>query len=310
MATLPTRCLARFTLSHVSERLPTLSHALPPQTLNIPEIVAIGGQSDGKSSLLEAFLGVRRRLSGRQAAPSCDAAGSTRQRGTHVATLRCCTAASMCHIPVRPPAPAVPLQHHVLGDGHAPAADRADGARPLGAGAALPPAGRGQRRVRAGAWLQQGWGALAGGTQYSAAAGCRANIKTLLRSPLHFSPGALRTGGLLHPLRRRSSPRPPLPRRFGSAPRCTCASWEPPSAARCACGRAAGGGQGCGLGYCCRLPPCLRTNSLLHPFPCIRAAAHRDACRVCICAQPDHSGHARLHPQGTRGWELGGPSWL
>jgi hypothetical protein len=28
-------------------------------SLPIPEIVAIGGQSDGKSSLLEAFLGVR-----------------------------------------------------------------------------------------------------------------------------------------------------------------------------------------------------------------------------------------------------------
>jgi hypothetical protein len=27
--------------------------------LPIPEIVAIGGQSDGKSSLMEAFLGVR-----------------------------------------------------------------------------------------------------------------------------------------------------------------------------------------------------------------------------------------------------------
>lgn len=39
--------------------LPPLPAA--PQTLNIPEIVAIGGQSDGKSSLLEAFLGVRAR---------------------------------------------------------------------------------------------------------------------------------------------------------------------------------------------------------------------------------------------------------
>ena len=29
------------------------------EALPIPEIVAIGGQSDGKSSLLEAFLGVR-----------------------------------------------------------------------------------------------------------------------------------------------------------------------------------------------------------------------------------------------------------
>lgn len=29
------------------------------ETLPIPEIVAIGGQSDGKSSLLEAFLGFR-----------------------------------------------------------------------------------------------------------------------------------------------------------------------------------------------------------------------------------------------------------
>jgi hypothetical protein len=29
------------------------------EQLPIPEIVAIGGQSDGKSSLLEAFLGVR-----------------------------------------------------------------------------------------------------------------------------------------------------------------------------------------------------------------------------------------------------------
>jgi GTP-binding protein EngB required for normal cell division len=28
------------------------------ESLPIPEIVAIGGQSDGKSSLLEAFLGV------------------------------------------------------------------------------------------------------------------------------------------------------------------------------------------------------------------------------------------------------------
>jgi hypothetical protein len=28
-------------------------------SLPIPEIVAIGGQSDGKSSLMEAFLGVR-----------------------------------------------------------------------------------------------------------------------------------------------------------------------------------------------------------------------------------------------------------
>jgi hypothetical protein len=28
------------------------------ENLPIPEIVAIGGQSDGKSSLLEAFLGV------------------------------------------------------------------------------------------------------------------------------------------------------------------------------------------------------------------------------------------------------------
>jgi hypothetical protein len=31
------------------------------ETLPIPEIVAIGGQSDGKSSLLEAFLGVSNR---------------------------------------------------------------------------------------------------------------------------------------------------------------------------------------------------------------------------------------------------------
>ena len=31
------------------------------EQLPIPEIVAIGGQSDGKSSLLEAFLGVRNR---------------------------------------------------------------------------------------------------------------------------------------------------------------------------------------------------------------------------------------------------------
>lgn len=77
VATLPARCLARFTLSHVIECLPTLSHALSPQTLNIPEIVAIGGQSDGKSSLLEAFLGVRRRPSGLQAAPGCGTAGST-----------------------------------------------------------------------------------------------------------------------------------------------------------------------------------------------------------------------------------------
>lgn len=29
------------------------------ENIAIPEIVAIGGQSDGKSSLLEAFLGVR-----------------------------------------------------------------------------------------------------------------------------------------------------------------------------------------------------------------------------------------------------------
>jgi len=29
------------------------------ESLPIPEIVAIGGQSDGKSSLLEAFLGFR-----------------------------------------------------------------------------------------------------------------------------------------------------------------------------------------------------------------------------------------------------------
>lgn len=29
------------------------------ESLPIPEIVAVGGQSDGKSSLLEAFLGVR-----------------------------------------------------------------------------------------------------------------------------------------------------------------------------------------------------------------------------------------------------------
>lgn len=31
-------------------------------SLPIPEIVAIGGQSDGKSSLLEAFLGVCKRV--------------------------------------------------------------------------------------------------------------------------------------------------------------------------------------------------------------------------------------------------------
>lgn len=43
-----------------------------PQTLNIPEIVAIGGQSDGKSSLLEAFLGVSPRLSACQAAAAGD----------------------------------------------------------------------------------------------------------------------------------------------------------------------------------------------------------------------------------------------
>lgn len=34
------------------------------ESLAIPEIVAIGGQSDGKSSLLEAFLGVSGRLLG------------------------------------------------------------------------------------------------------------------------------------------------------------------------------------------------------------------------------------------------------
>jgi hypothetical protein len=34
-------------------------------SLPIPEIVAIGGQSDGKSSLMEAFLGVSVRHSGR-----------------------------------------------------------------------------------------------------------------------------------------------------------------------------------------------------------------------------------------------------
>lgn len=33
------------------------------ESLPIPEIVAIGGQSDGKSSLLEAFLGVSTLLS-------------------------------------------------------------------------------------------------------------------------------------------------------------------------------------------------------------------------------------------------------
>eukprot|EP00878_Enallax_costatus_P038215 GHUV01043389.1.p2 GENE.GHUV01043389.1~~GHUV01043389.1.p2 ORF type:complete len:111 (+),score=18.03 GHUV01043389.1:222-554(+) len=33
------------------------------ESLPIPEIVAIGGQSDGKSSLLEAFLGVSNRAS-------------------------------------------------------------------------------------------------------------------------------------------------------------------------------------------------------------------------------------------------------
>lgn len=39
------------------------------ETLNIPEIVAIGGQSDGKSSLLEAFLGGRGPAPFRLAAP-------------------------------------------------------------------------------------------------------------------------------------------------------------------------------------------------------------------------------------------------
>jgi hypothetical protein len=39
-------------------------------SLPIPEIVAIGGQSDGKSSLLEAFLGVRRSCS-RHSTPAC-----------------------------------------------------------------------------------------------------------------------------------------------------------------------------------------------------------------------------------------------
>lgn len=47
-------------------------------SLPIPEIVAIGGQSDGKSSLLEAFLGVRApgREAGGRATCACELAAS------------------------------------------------------------------------------------------------------------------------------------------------------------------------------------------------------------------------------------------
>ncbi len=43
---------------HRRSRLQSTSVAIG-ESFPIPEIVAIGGQSDGKSSLLEAFLGVR-----------------------------------------------------------------------------------------------------------------------------------------------------------------------------------------------------------------------------------------------------------
>ncbi|KAF5825341.1 hypothetical protein DUNSADRAFT_11428 [Dunaliella salina] len=42
----------------VYSRLQSTSVAIG-ESFPIPEIVAVGGQSDGKSSLLEAFLGVR-----------------------------------------------------------------------------------------------------------------------------------------------------------------------------------------------------------------------------------------------------------
>lgn len=49
---------ACYLVQHPCSRLQAAAVAFG-ESLPIPEIVAIGGQSDGKSSLLEAFLGFR-----------------------------------------------------------------------------------------------------------------------------------------------------------------------------------------------------------------------------------------------------------
>lgn len=143
-------CAAHAKLAAAAELTPTprRTDTPPPHaafgescSLPVPEIVAIGGQSDGKSSLLEAFLGVRWRGAPMQrAAPTSASSARLRPLACHASL----------HHPLSPPplvsAP-VPLQRARGGDGDAPPPDRADGARPRRRTAALPAAGRGQRGV-------------------------------------------------------------------------------------------------------------------------------------------------------------------
>ena len=90
----------------------------------LPEIVAVGGQSDGKSSLLEAFLGFRFNV--REV-----------EMGTRRSVLTAISEAGLRH-----------LQNWQLNEQQA--ADRADGTQPRGSAATVPPAAGGLRGVWAG----------------------------------------------------------------------------------------------------------------------------------------------------------------
>jgi hypothetical protein len=154
-----------------------MTHEPPPAaafgescSLPIPEIVAIGGQSDGKSSLLEAFLGVcARARSGRCTAclQRCQPDSGARHSWALPHACRLAQRTVAHALPWRSPPPRlaspgprpqsslsplpppnrplpVPLQRARGGDGHAPPPDRPDGPRPGGAAAAVPAAGGGR----------------------------------------------------------------------------------------------------------------------------------------------------------------------
>lgn len=132
-------------------------------------------------------------------------------------------------------------------------------------------------------------------------------LSHLRASELAWSDGS---NSMALPMRCRLFLRPPSQRPSASARRCTCASWAPPSAARCAgsergcrlsgevSGPAAGVQHPRAAGCWARVADeCCMTTQCIHHFV-VPPAAHCDARRVCVRAQPDHRGHARLHPQG------------
>ena len=103
------------------------------ENLPIPEIVAIGGQSDGKSSLLEAFLGVSSAYVGSDQGLK----HGLPQLALAVAGFNCCMGTMLpvsrrqdhtANLTTPAPVRAVQVQHPGGGDGHPPASDSTDGA--------------------------------------------------------------------------------------------------------------------------------------------------------------------------------------